>query len=90
MIVAAKRTPFGRYGGKFVKTSAAELQIVAAKAALAAGNVKPELIDSVIVGNVRLVSSEAPPSLRFYAPPFFISNISIGCTTTCSFLAIIS
>ncbi|KAJ3640820.1 hypothetical protein Zmor_027359 [Zophobas morio] len=57
VIVAAKRTPFGRYGGKFVKTSAAELQIVAAKAALAAGNVKPELIDSVIVGNVRLQSS---------------------------------
>ncbi|XP_039278102.1 3-ketoacyl-CoA thiolase, mitochondrial [Nilaparvata lugens] len=51
-IVAAKRTPFGTYGGKFVKTSAAELQLVAAKAALEAANCKPEMVDSVVVGNV--------------------------------------
>ncbi|CAB3367641.1 Hypothetical predicted protein [Cloeon dipterum] len=51
-IVAAKRTPFGSYGGKFVNKSAADLQEVAAKAALAAGNVKAESIDHVIVGNV--------------------------------------
>ena len=43
-IVAAKRTPFGTYGGKFVKTSSTELQIVAAKAALAAGNVDPKIV----------------------------------------------
>ncbi|KAJ3656222.1 hypothetical protein Zmor_015316 [Zophobas morio] len=57
VIVAAKRTPFGTYGGKFAKTSATELQTVAAKAALAAGNVNPELIDTVIVGNVVTHSS---------------------------------
>lgn len=51
-IVAAKRTPFGTYGGAFVKTSAAELQEVAAKAALAAGNVPPEKVDHVIIGHV--------------------------------------
>ncbi|XP_065205028.1 3-ketoacyl-CoA thiolase, mitochondrial-like [Planococcus citri] len=51
-IVAAKRTPFGTYGGKFVKTSVADLGEVAAKAALAAGNVNPEIIDHVIYGNV--------------------------------------
>ncbi|XP_075216942.1 yippee interacting protein 2 [Lycorma delicatula] len=56
-IVAAKRTPFGTYGGKFVKTSAVELQEVAAKAALAAGNIKPEAIDSVVIGNVLANSS---------------------------------
>lgn len=56
VIVGAKRTPFGTYGGKFTKTSALELQTVAAKAALTAGNVKPELIDTVIVGNVLTVS----------------------------------
>jgi len=55
--VAAKRTPFGSYGGKFVKTSSTELQIVAAKAALAAGNVDPKIVDSVIIGNVLMVSS---------------------------------
>jgi len=55
--VAAKRTPFGTYGGKFVKTSSTELQIVAAKAALAAGNVDPKIVDSVVIGNVLMVSS---------------------------------
>ncbi|CAG2068163.1 unnamed protein product, partial [Timema podura] len=56
-IVAAKRTPFGTYGGKFAKTSALELQSVAAKAALAAGGVKPENVDSVVIGNVLMASA---------------------------------
>nr|CAD7393291.1 unnamed protein product [Timema cristinae] len=56
-IVAAKRTPFGSYGGKFTKTNALELQAVAAKAALAAGGVKPENIDSVVIGNVLMASA---------------------------------
>ncbi|CAH1392233.1 unnamed protein product [Nezara viridula] len=51
-VVAAKRTPFGTYGGAFVKTGALELQEVAAKAALAAGNVAPEKVDHVIIGHV--------------------------------------
>ncbi|XP_014243498.1 3-ketoacyl-CoA thiolase, mitochondrial [Cimex lectularius] len=51
-IVAAKRTPFGTYGGYFVKKSACDLQEVAAKAALASGNVPPEKVDSVVIGNV--------------------------------------
>ncbi|CAH1737786.1 unnamed protein product [Aphis gossypii] len=56
-IVAAKRTPFGTYGGKFVKTSSTELQIVAAKAALAAGNIDPKIVDSVVIGNVLMNTS---------------------------------
>ncbi|XP_067001669.1 3-ketoacyl-CoA thiolase, mitochondrial [Anabrus simplex] len=51
-IVAAKRTPFGTYGGKLAQKSLIDLQEVAAKAALTAGNIKPEIIDSVVVGNV--------------------------------------
>lgn len=56
MIVGAKRTPFGTYGGKYVKTSASDLQTVAAKAALASANVKPDLVDTVNIGNVLQVS----------------------------------
>lgn len=55
--MGAKRTAFGTYGGKFVKTSACDLQTVAAKAALASANVKPELVDTVTIGNVLSVSS---------------------------------
>lgn len=56
-IVAAKRTPFGTYGGKFVNKSAADLTEVAVKAALASGCVDPQTVDSVVVGNVLVSSS---------------------------------
>lgn len=56
-IVAAKRTPFGTYGGKFVQKSAAELQEVATRAALASGGIKPEAVDSVVFGHVLANSS---------------------------------
>ena len=55
-IVAAKRTPFGTYGGKFVKKSITDLQEVANKAAIVAAGLKPEQIDSVVIGNVFPVS----------------------------------
>lgn len=49
-IVAAKRTPQGRFLGGLAKKSAVELGVVAAKAALAGLDV--QWVDSVIVGNV--------------------------------------
>lgn len=55
-IVAAKRTPFGAYGGKFLKKSITDLQEVANTAAIAAAGLKPEQIDSVVIGNVFPVS----------------------------------
>lgn len=51
-IVGAKRTPFGTHGGKLTNTHITDLQTIAAKAALAAGNVDPKLVDSVNIGNV--------------------------------------
>uniref|UniRef100_A0A8C9T0I3 Acetyl-CoA acyltransferase 2 n=1 Tax=Scleropages formosus TaxID=113540 RepID=A0A8C9T0I3_SCLFO len=59
-IVSAKRTPFGTYGGLLKDRSATDLAEHAAKAALAAGNVAPELVNSVIVGNVMQSSADAP------------------------------
>lgn len=55
-IVGAKRTVFGTYGGKLKNVSLTDLQTIAAKAALASANVKPEAVDSVIVGVVGSVS----------------------------------
>ena len=57
-IVAAKRTPFGAFGGALKGHSATELSAVAARAALAEGKVSPEIVDSVIVGNVIQVRGE--------------------------------
>ncbi|KAG7221331.1 hypothetical protein INR49_017297 [Caranx melampygus] len=58
-IVAAKRTPFGTYGGVLKDHSATDLAEHAAKAALAAGGVAPELVNSVIMG-MSCSSADAP------------------------------
>ncbi|XP_004422583.1 PREDICTED: 3-ketoacyl-CoA thiolase, mitochondrial [Ceratotherium simum simum] len=58
-IVAAKRTPFGAYGGLLKDFTAIDLTEFAAKAALSAGKVSPEIVDSVVVGNVLQSSSDA-------------------------------
>ena len=49
-IVAAQRTPRGRFLGALAKLSAVDLAICAGQAALE--DVGPERIDQVIVGNV--------------------------------------
>uniref|UniRef100_A0A8C4T734 Acetyl-CoA acyltransferase 2 n=2 Tax=Erpetoichthys calabaricus TaxID=27687 RepID=A0A8C4T734_ERPCA len=59
-IVAAKRIPFGTYGGVLKAHSATDMAAHAAKAALTAGSVAPEIVDSVIVGNVMQSSSDVP------------------------------
>lgn len=58
-IVAAKRTPFGAYGGLLKDFTSTDLAEFAARAALSAGKVPPETIDSVVVGNVLQTSADA-------------------------------
>jgi len=62
-IVAAKRTPFGAFGGKLVEKTTIDLQEISAKAALQSANINPEIVDSVCVGNVRSHSSADGPYL---------------------------
>jgi acetyl-CoA acyltransferase 2 len=58
-IVAAKRTPFGAFGGKLKNLSATELATIATKSALAAGKIDPSIVDSTFVGNVIQSSADA-------------------------------
>lgn len=58
-IVAAKRTPFGSFGGSLKNISATELATHATKAALSSGKIDPSLIDAVFVGNVVQSSDDA-------------------------------
>ncbi|CAG2196910.1 ACAA2 [Mytilus edulis] len=51
-IVSAKRTAFGTYGGKLTGKTATDLMEVAAKSALAEGNVNPAAVGGVVIGNV--------------------------------------
>ncbi len=50
VIVGAKRTAIGSFGGVFKDVSAVELGAVAAKAAMEQAGVKPEQVDEAIVG----------------------------------------
>lgn len=52
VVVSAKRSAIGNFGGVFKDVSAVELGVHTLKAILAETGVKPEIIDEVIVGNV--------------------------------------
>ncbi|MDI9473047.1 MAG: acetyl-CoA C-acetyltransferase [Tissierellia bacterium] len=52
VIASAARTPIGSFGGSFKDTSAVQLGIVAAKAALERAGVTPDMVDEVYTGNV--------------------------------------
>lgn len=59
-IVAAKRTAFGGFGGSLKSLTATELATIATKSALTTGKINPEIVDSVVIGNVIQSSPEAP------------------------------
>ena len=57
-IVAAKRTPFGTYGGVLKDMTPTQLGVVAAEAAFTQAGLSPEAVDSVIVGNVAQTAAD--------------------------------
>ncbi len=56
-VVAAKRTPFGTFGGALKSHTPTQLQVIAAEAALKESGVDPKRLSSVCVGNVLSASS---------------------------------
>ena len=59
VFVAAKRTPFGAYGGGLKDQTATDLGVQAAKAALESGGVDAGDIDAVVFGNVLQTAGDA-------------------------------
>ncbi len=59
VILAAKRTPFGGFGGSLKNLSATDLGVIAAEAALDASGVDKGDIDHVVFGNVCQTSADA-------------------------------
>ncbi|HEX8909584.1 MAG TPA: acetyl-CoA C-acyltransferase [Anaeromyxobacteraceae bacterium] len=59
VFLAARRTPFGTYGGSLKDLSATELGVHVAKAALAQAGVAPDRVEHVVFGNVLQTSSDA-------------------------------
>jgi len=72
-IVAAKRTPFGTFGGKLKGFTATDLGQVAATAVLGAGKVPKEAVDSVIFGNVAQVKENYMCCITFVATIYTIA-----------------
>ena len=66
-IVGAKRTAFGSYGGRLKDTTSIELAEISGRAALEAGNVRPDIVDSVTVGSVCQVSAKNGPYIARHA-----------------------
>jgi len=58
LFVAAKRTPFGAFGGALRDRRATDLGTVAAQAALAQSGFRPDEIDEVVFGNVAQTTPE--------------------------------
>ncbi|KAG7348185.1 acetyl-CoA c-acetyltransferase [Nitzschia inconspicua] len=58
-LVAAKRTPFGTFGGSLKNFSATDLGTHATQAALASIDLDPQAVDSIFFGNVIQSSADA-------------------------------
>ncbi|HPH93615.1 MAG TPA: acetyl-CoA C-acetyltransferase [Candidatus Cloacimonas sp.] len=52
IVISAKRSPIGNFGGVFKDISAVQLGVTVLQAMLKETGLKPELIDEVIIGNV--------------------------------------
>jgi acetyl-CoA acyltransferase 2 len=59
VIIAGARTPFGNFGGALAESTATDLAVAAARAAIERSGVPVESIDDVVFGNVIQTSSDA-------------------------------
>jgi len=58
-LVAARRTPFGKFGGALKTLSATDLGVIAAEASLASAKIDASAVDTVVFGNVAQTSADA-------------------------------
>jgi acetyl-CoA C-acetyltransferase len=61
-VLAARRTPIGRYGGTLRDTHPAELGAVAVRAALEDARVAGDLVDELVIGHARQAGSGPNPA----------------------------
>ena len=61
-ILSAVRTPIGKFGGSLASQSAADMGVIAAKAAIERAGVRPEQIEETIFGNARQAGGGPNPA----------------------------
>jgi acetyl-CoA C-acetyltransferase len=80
-IVAAKRTPIGRFQGVFKEISAPKLGSIAIKAAVESSGISPDIIDEVIMGEVLTAGVGQAPArqaLIYAGLPQCVRALTIG------------
>jgi len=70
-VVAAKRTPFGTFGGSLKGHSPTDLAVIASNAAIKESGLSPDHINSVCIGNV--LSASAPDA------PYLARHVALKC-----------
>jgi acetyl-CoA C-acetyltransferase len=61
-ILSAVRTPIGKFGGSLASMTAADMGVVAAKAAMERAGVRPDQVEETIFGNARQAGGGPNPS----------------------------
>src|SRR5580693_8286638 len=61
-ILSAVRTPIGKFGGSLASMTAADIGVVAAKAAMERASVRPDQIEETIFGNARQAGGGPNPA----------------------------
>jgi acetyl-CoA C-acetyltransferase len=61
-IISAVRTPIGKFGGTLASLTAADMGVVAAKAAMERAGVQPEQVEETIFGNARQAGGGPNPA----------------------------
>src|SRR5205823_13129516 len=61
-ILSAVRTPIGRFGGSLASMTAADMGVVAAKAAMERARVDPKQVEETIIGNARQAGGGPNPA----------------------------
>jgi len=79
VIVAAKRTPIGSFGGSLSSVSATKLGAAAIKGAIESSGIDAQLIDEVFMGNVMSANLGQAPARQ--AAIFAGISSSVPCTT---------
>ncbi len=61
-ILSAVRTPIGKFGGSLASLTAADMGVVAAKAAMERAGVQPDQVEETIFGNARQAGGGPNPA----------------------------
>src|SRR5258708_13899568 len=83
-ILSAVRTPIGKFGGSLASLTAADMGVVAAKAAIERAGVQAEQVEETIFGNARQAGGGPNPARQISisggfpqeVPPFTVNKAS--------------